>query len=62
MSDVYESGSGIPNPHAAINHDYSNSERNNNSARPPTFSGDSTEFEWWKSKMYTHIICLDDEL
>lgn len=35
---------------------------NNHTARPPTFSGNSTQFEWWKSKMYTHIIGLDDEL
>ncbi|XP_050915981.1 extensin-like [Lathyrus oleraceus] len=38
------------------------SEMNNYVARPPTFSGDSIKFEWWKSKMYTHIIDLDDEL
>lgn len=30
--------------------------------RPPTSSGDSTDFEWWKSKMYTQIIGLVDEL
>ena len=30
--------------------------------KSPTFSGDFIEFEWWKSKMYTHIIGLDDEL
>lgn len=29
---------------------------------PQTFSGDFTEFEWWKRKMYTHIIGLDDDL
>ncbi|XP_050889937.1 uncharacterized protein LOC127095267 [Lathyrus oleraceus] len=34
---------------------------NNYTARPPTFSGDSIEFEWWKSKTYILIIDLDDE-
>lgn len=31
-------------------------------ARPPTLSGKSTDFDWWKINMYTHIIGLDDEL
>lgn len=62
MSDISETGSGNPNPHATINHDYSISEKNKYTARPPTFSGDSTEFEWWKSKMYADIVGLDDEL
>lgn len=44
------------------NHDQSTFSQNTYTARPLTFSGDSTEFEWWKSKMYTHIIGLDDEL
>lgn len=62
MSKVFRTSNDTPNPHATINHGYSNSEKNNHTARPPTFGGDSTEFEWWKSKMYTHIIVLDDEL
>lgn len=62
MSGVYDTGNGTPNPHVAINHDYINSEKNNYTTRPSTFTGDSTEFEWWKRKMYTHIISLDDEL
>lgn len=40
-------------PHGDNNHDQSTSGQNTYTARPPTFSGDSTEFEWWKSKMYT---------
>lgn len=42
---------GPTNPFGRVNHDYSNFEKNNYTARPHTFSGDSTKFEWWKSKM-----------
>lgn len=31
-------------------------------AKPLSFNGDSMQFEWWKRKMYTYIIGLDDEL
>lgn len=62
ISGVSESGRGTPNPHAAINPNYNNSEKNDYTARPPTFIGDSTEFEWWKNKMYTHIMDRDNEL
>lgn len=44
MYGVYESDSGIPNPHASINHDYSYLEKKNYIFRPSTFSGDSIEF------------------
>lgn len=37
-------------PHSNNNNDQTTSERNNYVAKPPTFSGDSIEFEWWKSK------------
>lgn len=48
MSKISGTGSGTPNPHATINHGYSTSEKNNYTSRPPTLSGDSIEFEWWK--------------
>lgn len=41
------------------NDDQSTYEKKNYIGRPRTFNGDSTEFEWCKSKMYTHIIGLD---
>lgn len=44
------------------NHYQRKSEKNNYLARVPTLSGDSTEFECWKSKMYTRVIDLDDKL
>ena len=49
-------------PARGIPYDYSSSERNHYTVKPPVFSGDYTEFEWWKSKMYTYIIELNDEL
>lgn len=62
MSRVSEFDSGTPNPYATINHECSTSEKNNYTARAPTSSGDSKKFEWWKIKMYTHIIGLEDKL
>lgn len=49
-------------PRGNNNHDQSTYDKDNYIAWPPTFSGNSTEFDWWKSKIYTHIIGLDDEL
>lgn len=45
-------------PRGNNNHDQSTSYI----ARLPTLSGNSIEFDWWKSKIYTHIIGLEDEL
>lgn len=36
---------GTPNPFGRVNHDNSTSKKNNYTTRPPTFSGDSIEFE-----------------
>lgn len=49
-------------PSGDVNHEQSIYDKNNYIVRPPTFSGNSTEFEWWKSKRHTRIIGLDDEL
>ncbi|XP_050915307.1 uncharacterized protein LOC127130322 [Lathyrus oleraceus] len=56
-----ESGLTEGSPRGDNNHDQSTSENNNYVVKPSTSSGDSTKFEWWKNKMYTHIISLDDE-
>lgn len=61
-SGVSGSGGGTSNPFGIVSHDYNTYEKNNYTARPPTFSGDSIEFEWWKRNMYTHIIDFDNEL
>lgn len=60
MTDVSKTSSNPRNN--VVNYDYSDFEMNNYTFKPLTFSGDSTKFEWWKSKMYTHTIDVDDEL
>jgi len=55
------SGSGV-----AIPYDYSNNNNKNerfvNHNNPPMFNGDPEMFYWWKTKMYSHIMGMDDEL
>ena len=46
MCGVSGAYTGTSTSHTAINHDYSNPEKNNYTIRPPAFSGDSTEFKW----------------
>ena len=59
---VSGSSEGTPNPFGTVNHGYNTSKKNNYITIPTTFCGDSIEFEWWKMKMHTHIIGLDDDL
>jgi len=51
---------------AAIPYDYSSNtnknERSANHKKPPMFNGDPESFSWWKTKMYSHIMGMDDEL
>src|SRR4030067_3495360 len=37
-------------------------ERGSHSSRPPLFTGEAENISWWKSKLYSHIIGIDDEL
>jgi len=49
----------------AIPYDYSSNNKNERSAnhnKPPMFNGDPETFSWWKTKMYSHIMRMDDEL
>lgn len=59
---MFGSSPSILSGNNGIPYDYNTTEKSHYSARPPSFSGDSTQFEWWKSKMYTYIIGLNDEL
>jgi len=62
--DASGSGSGSGS-RAAIPYDYSNNNKNERSAnhnKPPMFNGDPEMFSWWKTKMYSHIMGMDDEL
>jgi len=51
---------------AALPYDYSSNtnknERSANHNKPPMFNGDPEMFSWWKTKMYSHIMGMDDEL
>jgi len=51
---------------AAIPYDYSSNtnknERSANHNKPPMFNGDLEMFSWWKTRMYSHIMGMDDEL
>jgi len=65
---IDENGSGATgsgrNNNSIVNYDYNTSptEKNNYSMRPLSFNGDATQFSWWTSKMYNHIICVGDVL
>ena len=37
-------------------------EKSSNHNKPPMFNGDPEMFSWWKTKMYSHVIGMDDEL
>ena len=55
------SGSGGARPYD-YNSTISKPERSANHNKPPMFNGDPDMFSWWKSKMYSHIIGMDEEL
>ena len=67
MSGEDASGSGFGSGGgAAIQYDYSsnNTKKNDRTAnhnKPPMFNGDPEMFSWWKTKMYSHVIGMDDE-
>ncbi|KAK2382688.1 hypothetical protein QL285_070205 [Trifolium repens] len=45
---------------SAVPHNYEVEEKSNNIA--PKFNGDSSLFSWWKDRIYSHLIGIDDEL
>ncbi|KAK2428806.1 bromodomain-containing protein [Trifolium repens] len=44
----------------AVSYDYDVKDKTNNKAQK--FNGDASTFSWWKDKIYSHLIRLDDEL
>jgi len=49
--------------HNVVAYDYGTSEdKSFGSNKPPMFNGDPETFSWWKTKMYSHIMGLDEEL
>jgi len=64
--EASSSGVGSGSGGAAIPYDYSSNirkhERSANHNKPPMFNCDPEMFSWWTSKMYSHIIGMDEEL
>jgi len=60
MSTGEASGSGG----AAIHYDYGTSDDKSSDSnnKAPMFNGDPETFSWWKTKMYSFIMGLDEEL
>jgi hypothetical protein len=49
--------------HNVVAYDYGTSDdKSSGSNKPFMFNGDSETFSWWKTKMYSHIMGLDEEL
>ena len=64
--EASSSGAGSGSGGARIPYDYNSTiskhERSANHNKPPMFNGDPEMFSWWKTKMYSHIIEMDEEL
>jgi hypothetical protein len=54
------SGAGVKFSEVAFDYNSERSERSSDKVH--FFNGDSTSFPFWKTKMYNHIISIDDEL
>ena len=64
--EASSSGAGSGPGRTAIPFDYNSNtskhERSANHNKPSMFNGDLEMFSWWKTKMYIHIMGMDDEL
>jgi hypothetical protein len=58
MSTVEGSSSG----NNVVSYDYGTEDKSSGSNKPPMFNGDLATFSWWKIKMYSHIMGLDEDL
>jgi len=61
MSTGGGSGYGVSSG-VAIPYDYGTDDKSSGSNKPPMFNGDPDTFSWWKTKMYSYIMGLDEEL
>jgi len=49
--------------HNVVSYSYGTSDdKKTDSNKAPRFNGDPEEFSWWKTKMYSHIMGLNEEL
>ena len=46
---------------AVVSYDYDIDDKSSVSHKPPMFNGDPVIFYWWKSKLYSHIIGIDED-
>ena len=46
----------------AIPYDYGTSDKKSDSGKAPKFNGDSEEFSWWKTNIYSYIMGFDGRL
>jgi hypothetical protein len=54
---------GSNSSHNVVAYDYGTSDdKSSRSNKPLMFNGDPETFSWWKTKMYSHIMGLDEEL
>ena len=53
-------GSGPGVSSAAVLYDYGTDDKSSGSNKPPMLNGDPYTFSWWKTKMYSHIMVLDE--
>jgi len=58
MSTIEGSNSG----RNVVSYDYGTEDKSSGSNKPPMFNGDPETFSWWKTKIYSHIMGLDEEL
>jgi hypothetical protein len=55
-------GSGYAVSGAIVSYDYGTNDKSSGSSKPSMFNGDPDTFSWWKTKMYCHIMGLDEKL
>jgi hypothetical protein len=55
-------GSGVLASGVVVSYDYGTDDKSSSSSKPPVFNGDPNTFSWWKTKMYSYIMGLDEEL
>jgi len=63
MASGEGSSSGAGGSHSVVSYVYGTSEdKKSDSNKAPRFNGDPGEFSWWKTKMYSYVMGLDEEL
>jgi len=56
------SGHVVSEDSIVVSYDCGTDDNSSGSYKPSMFNGDPDTFSWWKSKMYSHVIDIDEEL